>query len=416
MRILGLIIFVLSSLPVFANERLEVMVPSGSYVSFMRNTVVPEFKKHYPDIQLIISNDEQLDTRLAAGDPPNIYIGVFGYQPAEFARLGKLTYLDKFAGFSKLISRIDEHFLHRNFGRTYYIPWSVSTQMMIYNKALFSEAGLDPEHPPETWSEFLIAAEKISALPARKDGNKVYGTVFWNEVLSFGSWYWNLLAPMYYSINQGRYQLLNHYGTDIVFDKPEARMAEFMATMLRAQNFAPPTMEKNFFSRNIGMWLQFSFGWKATLSSAAEYPMIIGKDVGIAPIPVLNKGDTHYSNLDGRAIMIFKSSDKKEKESWALVNLLMRDDISLKANIEIGQLPTLKSLQRHPYFQSPEAKPFVDQINNTILSEPFANASGIADIILANYAKVILKNELTPEQAVIKSAKESRYLLFRHNQ
>ncbi|MEQ4925010.1 extracellular solute-binding protein [Proteus hauseri] len=411
MKLVCLITAALFSFSTIAAERLEIMVPSGNYVSFIRNTVVPEFKKQHPNVELVVSNDEQLDTRMAAGDNPNIYIGVYGYQPAHLAKLGKLAYLDKFDDFSALINRIDSHFLHQNFGRTYYIPWNATTQMMIYNKALFIEAGLDPNSPPETWDEFLIAAEKISALPARKDGNKVYGTVFWNDVLSFGSWYWNLLAPIYYNVNQGNYQLLNKYGTDVIFDKPQAHMTEFISLMQRAQKYAPPTMEKSFFSRNIGMWLQFGFGWKASLTTAAGKPMVIGDDVGIAPIPVMKKGDTHYSILDGRAIMIFKNTSEKENLSWDLINLLMRDDINLKANIELGQLPTLKSLKNHEYFQSDEAKPFVKQLDSALLSEPHAKVTDIADILLSNYARAVLKNELTPEQAVSESAHAARKIL-----
>ncbi|AAM87114.1 ABC transporter substrate-binding protein [Yersinia pestis] len=414
MKILYYIAIAIASLPLMAAERLEIMVPSGSYVSFMRNTVTPEFNKLYPEVNLVVSNDEQLDTRMAAGDNPNVYIGVFGYQPAKLAKLGKLAYLDKFPGFAELNERIDPHFLRENFGRTYYIPWNATTQMMIYNKELFAEAGLDPERPPATWDEFLLAAEKISALPPRSDGSKVYGTVFWNDVLSFGSWYWNLLAPMYYNVNQGQYQLLNRYGTDIVFDRPDANMAQFMRTMQQAQRFAPLTMEKSFFSRNIGMWLQFGFGWKATLSSAAERPMVVGQDVAIAPIPVQTKGDIHYSVLDGRAIMIFKDEARKEQLSWALLNLLMRDDINLQANIALGQLPTLKALQDAPYFQSAEAQPFVQQLQHAILSEPFANAMEVANIILANYSKVVLKGEISPEQAVATSAQAARQLLNEH--
>lgn len=165
MKILYYIAIAIASLPLMAAERLEIMVPSGSYVSFMRNTVTPEFNKLYPEVNLVVSNDEQLDTRMAAGDNPNVYIGVFGYQPAKLAKLGKLAYLDKFPGFAELNERIDPHFLRENFGRTYYIPWNATTQMMIYNKELFAEAGLDPERPPATWDEFLLAAEKISALP-----------------------------------------------------------------------------------------------------------------------------------------------------------------------------------------------------------------------------------------------------------
>ncbi len=98
MKILYYIAIAIASLPLMAAERLEIMVPSGSYVSFMRNTVTPEFNKLYPEVNLVVSNDEQLDTRMAAGDNPNVYIGVFGYQPAKLAKLGKLAYLDKFPG------------------------------------------------------------------------------------------------------------------------------------------------------------------------------------------------------------------------------------------------------------------------------------------------------------------------------
>ncbi len=162
------------------------------------------------------------------------------------------------------------------------------------------------------------------------------------------------------------------------------------------------------------MWLQFGFGWKATLSSAAERPMVVGQDVAIAPIPVQTKGDIHYSVLDGRAIMIFKDEARKEQLSWALLNLLMRDDINLQANIALGQLPTLKALQDAPYFQSAEAQPFVQQLQHAILSEPFANAMEVANIILANYSKVVLKGEISPEQAVATSAQAARQLLNEH--
>ncbi|MFZ1873892.1 MAG: extracellular solute-binding protein [Chania sp.] len=414
MKILYAIVIVIFSLPLMAAERLEIMVPSGNYVSFMRNTVVPEFKKLHPDVNVTVSNDERLDTRMAAGDNPNVYIGVFGYQPAKLAKLGKLAYLDKFPGFASLIARIEPHFLRENFGRTYYIPWNATTQMMIYNKALFVEAGLDPQHPPETWDEFLLAAEKISALPARKDGSKVYGTVFWNDVLSSGSWYWNMLAPLYYNTNHGQYQLLNRYGTGIVFDHPAANMATFMQTMQQAQRFAPLTMETSFFSRHIGIWLQFGFGWKSTLTSAADHPMVIGQDVAVAPIPVQTKGDTHYSLLDGRAIMIFKETPEKEQLSWDLLMLLMRDDINLQANIALGQLPTLKALQQDAYFQSDEAKPFVQQLQHTLMSEPSALSADVANIILANYSRVVLKGEISPEQAVAESAKAAKKLLNEH--
>lgn len=43
----------------------------------------------------------------------------------------------------------------------YYVPSSVDTFVLYYNKDVFTEAGLDPESPPTTWDELLAAAKAI---------------------------------------------------------------------------------------------------------------------------------------------------------------------------------------------------------------------------------------------------------------
>lgn len=43
----------------------------------------------------------------------------------------------------------------------YAIPWYVSTRVLMYNKALFREAGLDPEKPPRTWDEVASLARTV---------------------------------------------------------------------------------------------------------------------------------------------------------------------------------------------------------------------------------------------------------------
>ncbi|GAM62106.1 ABC transporter [Vibrio ishigakensis] len=338
---------------------------------------------------------------------------MFGYQPARYAKMGRLAYFDEFEGYDELVERIDPQFMRQNFGRTYYIPWNATTQLMIYNKELFREAGLNPDQPPRTWDEFLYAAEKISQLPPRADGSPVYGTVFWNEVLSTGSWYWGMLAQMYYNFNDGQYQLLNRFGTTPVFDRPDANMDQFLETIAKAQQFAPMTMEKSFFSRTIGMWPQFGFGWKANFTEAAERPMSIGKDIGVAPLPTRNLGDVSYSTLDGRALMIFKSDDEIEQLGWEFVQLLMEDEMNHKANIALAQLPVLHSLKEHEYYQRDDVKPFVDQLQNSLMSEPFAQVSDVANVVLDEYSKVVLKQSVSGEQAVIDAGDKSRKILRR---
>ena len=283
------------------NGKIELMLPKGDYVDFMRDYLIPRFREEYPNVEITLSNDEKIDTRIAAGDPPDVYAGVFGYQPAKYARMGKIVNYEQFTDYKQIFNRVAENYITRNFNKLYYVPWNATTQLMIYNKELFRKAGLDPEDPPETMDEFLAAAEKFDSLPDREDGSEIHGTVFWNEALAWGGWYWTMLAPSYYNLNQGQYQLFNDYGTDIIFDKEEAKMDEFFSFIRKAQEYAPPNMEKNFFSRDIGMWLQFGYGWMANLDEAEGEPMKIGEDVGVAPIPVPEKGDTHYYTLDGMA-------------------------------------------------------------------------------------------------------------------
>lgn len=45
----------------------------------------------------------------------------------------------------------------------YGIPIDVTTIPMIYNKKLFTKAGLDPNKPPKTWDEFIEAGKKLKA-------------------------------------------------------------------------------------------------------------------------------------------------------------------------------------------------------------------------------------------------------------
>ena len=394
-----------------AKEKIEFMVPPGDYMNFVSEVIKPEYERRYPELELVVTSDGNLETRMAAGDYPNVYAGILGYQVARYARLGRLAYLDQFEGFTALEERVDPDFMAKNFGRNYFIPWHATTQMMVYNRQLFAEAGLDPDKPPVTWDEFVHAAKIISELPRRKDGNRVYGAVLWNEEIASGSWYWSMLSQMYYNFNNGEYQLLNHYGTHPVFDREEAGMAEFFSTMREVQKYSPLTMEQDFFSRTIGMWPQYGFGWRINLQDAKGGPMQIGKDVDVAPLPVRKAGDPHFSNLDGRGLMMFKNTRETESHSWNLIELLMEDDFNLQANMTLQQLPTLKSLKDHPYFQSEEVIPFVRQLENTRMNESFASISDVSSIVLRYYSQVVLRNEMEPEEAVRRAGQEARAVL-----
>ena len=58
-------------------------------------------------------------------------------------------------------------------GRRYGVPTNNETMALIWNAAIFKEAGLDPEKPPATWDELVLYSKQIKD----KTGRNGYGMV-----------------------------------------------------------------------------------------------------------------------------------------------------------------------------------------------------------------------------------------------
>ena len=72
-------------------------------------------------------------------------------------------------------------------GQMLSLPFNSSTTVFHYNKDAFKAAGLDPEKPPKTWPEVVLAAAKLKA-----SGHKCpYTTswVSWTQLESFSAWH-----------------------------------------------------------------------------------------------------------------------------------------------------------------------------------------------------------------------------------
>jgi multiple sugar transport system substrate-binding protein len=386
----------------------------GGAMDQTMNKLARAFELANPGIKvqvLVEPSGGVFEALIAAGNQPDLIVGAFGSMHAKYAAMGALVPLDDLPGAQELFARLDPIAMHQDLGQQYYVPLGLDVQAMIYNKELFEEAGLDPNKPPQTFDEFLAAAEQLQALPARADGSTVYGTVFWNEATAWGGWYWNMLQPIYLNYNHNQCQLLNRLGTDIVFDKPECEMDAFFDFAKRAQQFAPPTMEKNFFSRTIGMWLQYSYSWEPGLQEAAERPMVMGEDIAVARIPVAEAGDTSYTALSGRPLMMMKTTPERQELAWKFVQFLMEDQNSLQFIKELGYLPALNSLKGDPYFTEPGRKPFVDLLEHAVFPQALANMETVANPVLATYQEAVVDGKLDPQAAVDQAAERAREAL-----
>jgi ABC-type glycerol-3-phosphate transport system substrate-binding protein len=75
-------------------------------------------------------------------------------------------------GFSQLLPGVKQNM--QDGGKTYALPINYYNEGLIYNRDLFSKAGLDPDKPPTTWDQVETDAAKISALGGGVSGYEDY--------------------------------------------------------------------------------------------------------------------------------------------------------------------------------------------------------------------------------------------------
>lgn len=398
--------------PVVEAETAAGSIRVSSVAGAMHDVLVglaKEYMVQNPNVQVTVEGEPEggiFEALIAAGNQPDLVVTSLGPALGKMASDDAVIPLEDLPDFQLLLDRVDPAIVEQFSGHNYYIPIGADVTLMIYNKQLFEEAGLDPDNPPVTWDEYLAAAAAIDNL-----GNDIYGNVFWNEALAWGGWYWNMLQPIYLNGNQGQCQLVNRLGTDITFDNPDCQMEAFFEFTQAAQQFAPLTMETNFFSRKIGMWPQYGYSWEPNLETAANQSMVIGEDVGVAPVPVLNEGDPSFTTYGGRALIIMKTTPERQSRAWGFLQFLMEEENNRQFITELGYLPTLMSLREDPYFQEPARQMFIEVLQNGMLPQQFSAAETVANELQAVYQRAVVEGRLTPEEAVTQAAERARAAL-----
>ncbi len=111
------------------------------------------------------SSEEAIYAAITAGTAPCLVLNTAPSAVPQFQRAGGLVPLDVFPdGMSTIEERsgaTTQQYLSPD-GKLYQIPWKANPVMIVYNKRLLQEAGIDPENPPlATYEEFLDTSQKI---------------------------------------------------------------------------------------------------------------------------------------------------------------------------------------------------------------------------------------------------------------
>jgi multiple sugar transport system substrate-binding protein len=152
-----------------AQEKLSMWSRSTSE-AFMPG-LIQAFNEKHPDTQIelqIVPSSEMVQkyaTAAAGGSAPDFVSLDLVYAPA-FAKSGVLEDLTDLANSLPYFDQLSKAHVGTGTyeGRIYALPMSADASVLLWNKRLFREAGLDPDKGPKDWAEIVAAAGKVNAL------------------------------------------------------------------------------------------------------------------------------------------------------------------------------------------------------------------------------------------------------------
>jgi multiple sugar transport system substrate-binding protein len=179
---------------------------------------ITSFEKANPDIDVVAhdafpcQDPKTFDAKLAGGQMEDVFYTYFtdAKHVVDINQAADLTpYVKELKSYDTIQQQLRD--VYTVDGKVYGIPRTGYSMGLIYNRALFEKAGLDPDQPPATWDELRAAAKKIAAL-----GD---GTVGYADYSAQNQGGWHFTAELY---SQGG-DVVSADGKNATIDTPEGR-------------------------------------------------------------------------------------------------------------------------------------------------------------------------------------------------
>jgi multiple sugar transport system substrate-binding protein len=203
-------------------------------------------------------------------------------------------------------------------GKEYGLPFVMDLSVWMYNKKLFTQAGLDPNKPPTTLGEFEADARAVAKL-----GGDIHGTFFGGDCGGCGVFTW---WPILWADGQqvmsadGKTSLLNSDDAKALYKVFADMVADGTALMPDSKTETGPTWTGYFPKGNIGI-----MPMPASLAGVAN-DALADSDIGVTPIAGINGGQATF--VGGDAIAITKDS-KVTDQAWNFIAWLESDDAQI---------------------------------------------------------------------------------------
>ncbi|KQR88464.1 sugar ABC transporter substrate-binding protein [Microbacterium sp. Leaf179] len=218
-------------------------------------------------------------------------------------------------------------------GKEHVLPFVLDLSVMMWNKALVAEAGLDPEKAPATVADFAKTAKAVQAL--NKPG--VSGT---STGLNCGGC---LLFTWFPSVWASDEDVLNPAGTESLLNNSAAKEVYSTWKDLQASGAVAPgsadetgaTWVAGFQEGNVGI-----MPFPATLLSGLKF------DAGVSGIPGVDGGSSTFVGGDGLGI---SKDSKQSAQAWNFLSWLTSEDAQVGVLAKDGSTVARSDLADNEY-------------------------------------------------------------------
>lgn len=292
--------------------------------------------EHKVNLQIVPAAElvQKYGIAAAGGSAPDALSLDLIYTPA-FASMGQLKDITEFAKSLPYYDQLSSAhlFVGTTDGKIYGIPFAAESSVLVWNKKLFEEAGLDPSAPLENWDQIYEAAKKVGAL-----GDNVYGFYFSGNCPGCNIF---TFTPLIWASGG---DIFNKDGTKVTLDTPQLRDAISFYRKMVDEGLVPEGSRTdsgaNFFSTfaggNVGIAPSGAFSIAALNE---QHPDL---DYGVTFIPGKDGG---WSSFAGGENFVVSKSTKNMEPIEAFIRFAYSLD-GQKILAQNGSLPVRKDLAK----------------------------------------------------------------------
>ena len=336
----------------------------GGHERTTLDTMIKKYESLHPNIvikETPVTNNAKILAAITGGNPPDIIDLGNSLPIGSWASAGAILPLDSYIKKSGLDTNLyikSGLTAMQEGGKTYGLPFQLFMAGLIYNKQLFTEAGLDPNKPPTTLEELAADAKKLT----KKDAS--------GKITQMG------FLPSYPGPDQGQTCPLISYGYSF---GGSWTSASGTPTPTKSANVAALKWEKSFFDTygvsNIQSFIQSSGSYltggdplesgKLAMMFDGPWSVLFTKDnsptvaaqLGVEPLPASETSPSSSGStyIDANA-QVIPSGTKHAQDAfdfikWETTNA---QEASIFSN-DVANIPQLKSvpsfaLEKNPLF------------------------------------------------------------------